>query len=130
MAFQEIKLTYSVTAFVICVSFSGSQFEGSALQLPLACGLDPSSGSDSHETGEDDQQRQLTQQLQPLQQQHQSTHRHGTDSSNDEEERKPYDHVMGWNTTEFLAKSVRANNVLGINDSSLGKTRADDGLIK
>jgi len=98
---------------------SGSQFEGSALQLPLTCGLDPSSGSDSHETCEDDQRRQLSQQLQQHQHQDHPTHRHGTDSSNEEEERKPYDHVMGWNTTEFLSKSVRANNVLSINDSSL-----------
>lgn len=91
---------------------SGSQFEGSALQVPLSCGMDSSSGNDVHDTGRDDNYRQ-----QISQQQLQQPHHHA--SSSEDEERKPYDHVMGWNTTEFLSKSVRANNVLGISDSSL-----------
>jgi len=119
---------------------SGSQFEGSALRLPLSCGMECGSSSDEID---DDQQQQQHQQQQPhqihlQQQQHsqphqQSAHPHQFDSGGEEDERKPakpYDHVMGWNTTEFLSQSIRANNVLGISDSSIAdKTSANHRMF-
>ena len=108
---------------------SGSQFEGSALRLPLSCGME--CGSSSDEIDDDQQQQQHQQQPHQIhlqQQQHSQPHQqsanpHQFDSGGEEDERKPakpYDHVMGWNTTEFLSQSIRANNVLGISDSSIG----------
>lgn len=96
---------------------SGSQFEGSALQLPLSCGLETSSGSDVHDTS--DEEHLLAQQHQPQLDHLPSGHRQQMEFGGENEDRKPYDHVMGWNTTDFLSKSVRANNILSISDSSL-----------
>jgi len=99
---------------------SGSQFEGSALQLPLSCGMEASAGSDVHETSDDDPLLPHQRQQDQHHQDHlSSSQRQLMEFGGEKEDRKPYDHVMGWNTTEFLSNSVRANNILSISDSSL-----------
>ena len=101
---------------------SGSQFEGSALQLPLSCGMEASAGSDVHETSDDDPLLPHQRQQDQHHQDHlSSSQRQLMEFGGEKEDRKPYDHVMGWNTTEFLSNSVRANNILSISDSSLGE---------
>jgi len=99
---------------------SGSQFEGSALQLPLSCGMNAASGGDANDTSDEEQQHLMAQQQQHQQENPSSVgHRSQLEFGGEKEDRKPYDHVMGWNTTDFLSNSIRAGNVLSISDSSL-----------
>jgi len=98
---------------------SGSQFEGSALQLPLSCGMEGSSGSDVHDTSDEEHLLAQQHQQQSPNDHLPPGHRQQMEFGTEKEDRKPYDHVMGWNTTDFLSKSVRANNILSISDSSL-----------
>ena len=80
------------------------------------------SGGDANDTSDEEQQHLMAQHQQHQQENPSSVgQRSQLEFGGEKEDRKPYDHVMGWNTTDFLSKSIRAGNVLSISDSSLGK---------
>ena len=77
---------------------------------------------EGHDSAEEQQSQQQQQNL---------SNRIQFDVGGENEDRKPYDQdqVFGWNTTEFLSLSVRAGNILSINDSSIGFVSMTMNLI-